>query len=79
MATLVTSGVFRLTRNPMYVGLAAAYAGVAALLGSWWPLALLPLVLVAVDRLVIAREEPYLARALGAQYEAYRRRVRRWL
>jgi len=79
VATLVTSGVFRLTRNPMYVGLAAAYAGVAALLGSWWPLALLPLVLVAVDRLVIAREEPYLARAFGAQYEAYRRRVRRWL
>lgn len=79
VAALVTSGPFRLTRNPMYVGLATVYAGVALLVGTWWPLLLLPLVLVAVDRLVIAREEPYLSRAFGAEYAAYRGRVRRWI
>jgi protein-S-isoprenylcysteine O-methyltransferase Ste14 len=79
VAELVTTGPFRLTRNPMYVGLAGIYTGTALLVGTWWPLALLPLVLVAVDRLVIAREEPYLARRFGAGFEAYRRRVRRWL
>lgn len=79
VSAFVTSGPFRVTRNPMYVGLAGVYAGVALLVGTWWPLALLPLVLLAVDRLVIAREEPYLARAFGAEYAAYRRRVRRWL
>lgn len=79
VAALVTGGPFRLTRNPMYVGLAAVYSGTALLVGTWWPLTLLPLVLLAVDRLVIAREEPYLARAFGTEYAAYRRRVRRWL
>ncbi len=63
----------------MYVGLTGIYTGVALVAGTWWPLALLPFVLLAVDRLVIAREEPYLARAFGTQYAAYRQRVRRWL
>jgi protein-S-isoprenylcysteine O-methyltransferase Ste14 len=79
VSALVTEGPFRLTRNPMYVGLAVVYSGVALLAGTWWPFALLPFVLLAVDRLVIAREEPYLARTFGADYDAYRRRVRRWL
>jgi protein-S-isoprenylcysteine O-methyltransferase Ste14 len=79
VSALVTDGPFRLTRNPMYVGMTGVYAGVALMAGTWWPLVLLPGVLVAVDRLVIAREEPYLARAFGAEYAAYRRRVRRWL
>ena len=72
VSALVTSGPFRATRNPMYVGLTGIYIGGALLVGTWWPLVLLPLVLTAVDRLVIAREEPYLARAFGAEYEAYR-------
>lgn len=79
VTALVTTGPFRLTRNPMYVGLALVYTGVTLLVGTWWPLTLLPFVLLAVDRLVIAREEPYLARSFGADYATYRRRVRRWL
>lgn len=76
---LVTSGPYRFTRNPMYVGMAFLYAGLAVATGVIWALAALPLVLVAVDRLVIAREEPYLEAMFGDEYRAYKRRVRRWL
>jgi protein-S-isoprenylcysteine O-methyltransferase Ste14 len=76
---LVTSGPYRHTRNPMYVSLALLYAGGALLLGDWWPLFFLPLVLVTIDRLVIAREERYLLDAFGGHYDAYCRRVRRWI
>jgi protein-S-isoprenylcysteine O-methyltransferase Ste14 len=77
--TLVTGGPYRFTRNPMYVGMAFLYAALAFAIGLVWPLAALPLVLLAVDRLVIAREEPYLERTFGEDYRAYRARVRRWL
>ena len=76
---LVTDGPYRLTRNPMYVAMAALYAGIAVAAGILWALALLPLVLLAVDRLVIPREERHLAARFGAEYERYRARVRRWL
>lgn len=76
---LVTSGPYRLTRNPMYVGMACLYLGVALLLGVIWALALLPAVLLAVDRLVIAREERYLDAKFGGPYRTYKSRVRRWL
>ena len=76
---LVTSGPYRFTRNPMYVGMAVLYAAVALSLGVIWALAVLPLVIIAVDRLVIAREEPYLERKFGDEYREYKSRVRRWL
>jgi protein-S-isoprenylcysteine O-methyltransferase Ste14 len=76
---LVTSGPYRITRNPMYLGMAFLYAGLALSLGMIWSLALLPLVLVVVDRLLITREERYLEARFGERYRDYRRRVRRWL
>ena len=79
VSTLVTTGVFRLSRNPMYTGFAVAYLGGALLLDSWWPLIALPAVLVAVRRLVIDREERYLASRFGEQHRSYSARVRRWL
>jgi protein-S-isoprenylcysteine O-methyltransferase Ste14 len=63
----------------MYLGITAAYAGLALALASIWALLLLAPVLVVMDRLVIAREEHYLAARFGSAYEAYLRRVRRWL
>lgn len=78
-SALVTSGPYRLTRNPMYVGMAFLYAGLALLLGVIWALALLPAVLLAVDRIAIAREERYLEARFGEEYREYRGRVRRWL
>lgn len=79
VSTLVTSGAFRLSRNPMYTGFALAYLGGGLLLGSWWPLLTLPAVLVAVRRLVIDREERYLGSRFGDEYARYRQEVRRWL
>jgi protein-S-isoprenylcysteine O-methyltransferase Ste14 len=76
---LVTHGPYRYTRNPMYTGLTLAYLGVAILMNSAWPLILLPVVIGLLVRLVISREEAYLRDAFGAEYDAYRARVRRWL
>jgi len=76
---LVTSGPYRLTRNPMYVGMAFLYLGFALPLGAIWSLALLPAVLLGVDRIAIVREERYLEAKFGEEYRAYKGRVRRWL
>src|SRR5688572_8402023 len=76
---LVESGPYRRTRNPMYLGMTVLYLGVTALMNSWWPLLLLPLVLWALVILVIGREERYLAQEFGEHYDAYRSRVRRWI
>ena len=76
---LVSEGPYRYTRNPMYTGLTIAYVGGAAVLDSAWPLLVLPAVLIALVRLVIAREEAYLSDAFGVEYNAYQARVRRWL
>jgi len=76
---LVQEGPFRHTRNPAYVGLTLTYLGLSLLAGGRWALLLLPVVLVAVGRGVIWREERYLEERFGSDYREYRRRVRRWL
>ena len=77
--SLVTSGPYRFSRNPMYVGLSALYWGLALLFNVAWPLVLFPVVVIALVRLVIRREERYLAQAFGDEYVLYGQRVRRWL
>jgi protein-S-isoprenylcysteine O-methyltransferase Ste14 len=76
---LVTSGPYRVTRNPMYVGMAFLYVALAFAFGVMWALVFLPAVIVIIDRFVIAREEPYLERKFGQVYRDYKARVRRWL
>jgi len=78
-SALVTGGVFRFTRNPMYLGMLLLYAGGALMAGG--PLTLGPLILVflILNFYVIGREEAYLERRFGEAYAAYRERVRRWL
>ena len=76
---LVLNGPYRFTRNPMYLSLVMLYLGITLWVNSWWPLVLLPVVVLAVDRMVIAREERYLAAAYPSEYSTYRARVRRWL
>lgn len=79
VAVLVTEGPFRLSRNPMYTGLAIAYVGGALLADSWWPLLTLPAALLAVRTLVIAPEERYLATRFTENFAEFTRRTRRWL
>jgi protein-S-isoprenylcysteine O-methyltransferase Ste14 len=76
---LVTTGPYRLSRNPGYLGMALAFAGIAVLTSSLWVLVTLIPTLIVVDRGVIAREQRYLERIFGEQYRRYRARTRRWL
>jgi len=77
--TIVTHGIYRVTRNPMYVGLATLYLGGVAATAMVWPLLLLPPVIALIYTQVIRREERHLHRAFPEEYGAYTRRVRRWL
>jgi protein-S-isoprenylcysteine O-methyltransferase Ste14 len=76
---LVMSGLFRLTRNPMYLGLVIASTGVALWFGR--PLMLLaPVLLFAIANWVfIPYEEAKMRRQFGAEFDAYTTRVRRWI
>lgn len=78
-SSLVISGPYRFTRNPMYVGMATLTIGLALILDTWWPAILLVPTLMLVQRLVIEREERYLQRRFPGEYERYMRQVRRWL
>lgn len=78
-AKFVTEGPYRITRNPMYAGLAIAYFGIAIADQSLWALILLVLVLAIINRAVIAPEESFLRRQFGSDYRAYQKSVRRWL
>ena len=76
---LVTSGVFRYTRNPMYVGLTLVGLGWAAFLCSSWAIAGPVLFVLYIGRFQIEPEEKILSAKFGAAYSDYASRVRRWL
>ncbi len=76
---LATDGLYRFSRNPIYLGFAITYVGLAIAMDSVLVLLLLIPCLWVVDRFVIQREERYLSARFGADYDAYRARVRRWL
>ena len=76
---LVTIGVFRLSRNPIYVALLLLYCGAALMRSEWWPLVGVPGLIWVMTRGVIQREERYLERKFGDHYLAYKQRVRRWI
>ena len=78
-STLVTWGPYRVTRNPMYVGLAIAYLGEAGILKQVAPVAFLPLVIAYLNWIVIPLEEVRLRQVFGDRYQQYRSKVRRWL
>jgi protein-S-isoprenylcysteine O-methyltransferase Ste14 len=78
-ATLVQSGPYRFSRNPMYVGLTLVYLGVAGLYTQIWPLVLLPFFLGYVNGVVIPVEERSLRATFGPAYDNYCDRVRRWV
>lgn len=76
---LATDGLYRVSRNPIYVGFAVTYLGFAVAMDSPVALALLIPCLIVVDRFVIAREERYLEGRFGDAFRTYRNEVRRWL
>jgi protein-S-isoprenylcysteine O-methyltransferase Ste14 len=77
--TLVFRGPYRVTRNPMYVGMTAITSGLGLVAGTPWTVATAVVAAWVTHRFVIAREERYLEQKFGAPYVDYTRRVRRWL
>jgi protein-S-isoprenylcysteine O-methyltransferase Ste14 len=76
---LVTEGLFRISRNPMYLGFNLTLLGAALLLGSASPFAVVLVFLLISDRWYIAHEERIMANTFGKDYQDYCKRVRRWL
>ena len=76
---LVHIGPYRYSRNPDYLGQILVYVGATLVANTWWPLFLLPLVLIAIQRGVVRREERYLEAKFGREYRDYMDRVHRWL
>jgi len=78
-ATLVVDGLYRVTRNPMYLGSALILAGWALYLGAWSAILTVPFFVFYMNRFQIGPEERALSALFGADYDAYRARVRRWI
>ena len=76
---LVTNGLYRFTRNPMYLGLVLSLVGVAILLGSFGAWLPLPIFIWILQTQFINGEERFLEEIFGAPYLDYKKRVRRWL
>jgi protein-S-isoprenylcysteine O-methyltransferase Ste14 len=76
---LITDGVFRLSRNPMYFGFVLVLIGIAVLLGSLTPWIIVPLFAVLMDRVFISVEERMLQAMFGQAWSEYKAQVRRWI
>ncbi len=76
---LVTSGPFRWSRNPIYLGMAIALLGIAVILGSLSPFIFPMLFVIMIDQSIIPMEERNLERAFGKEYLDYKATARRWL
>lgn len=76
---LVTEGVFRISRHPMYLGMVLILAGIAMFLGSASPWAIVVAFAVVFDRFFVQAEERMLSQTFGRAFDQYKRRVRRWL
>jgi len=76
---LITSGLFRISRNPNYLGMALALLGIAILLGSLITFIFPIIFIILTDIFVIPREEMNLEKAFGKKYRTYKEKVRRWI
>jgi protein-S-isoprenylcysteine O-methyltransferase Ste14 len=76
---LVVDGIYRQTRNPLYLGTTLIYLGLGVAAGSLWAIVLVVPLLWVINVGVVAREERDLERKFGDAYRAYKARVRRWI
>lgn len=77
--TLITTGVFRISRHPMYLGFVLILLGIAVLLGSLTPWLVIPIFVILIDRVFIQTEERMLAEQFGQSWSTYTTGTRRWL
>jgi protein-S-isoprenylcysteine O-methyltransferase Ste14 len=78
-SALITTGVYRLSRNPMYLGLVLLVLGIAVITGSLTPLVVVPILAFLLDRDFIAAEERMLEERFGPVWLEYKKSVRRWI
>jgi len=78
-AALITDGVYRISRHPMYLGFVLMLLGLAILLGSLTPLWVVPIFAIVMDRVFIVVEERMLAEKFGQAWLDYKAEVRRWV
>ena len=79
VSNIVTSGPYRFSRNPIYLGFVFLLIGFPFIFRTYWGLILSPLLMVLMNWLVIRHEEAYLEKKFGEAYAGYKSRVRRWL
>ena len=77
--TIIRKGLFRYSRNPIYLSFCIATVGAGLVLDSWWVVVSVTVLKPLLERLVISREEAYLEKKFGEHYLAYKKQVRRWL
>jgi protein-S-isoprenylcysteine O-methyltransferase Ste14 len=78
-STLVTGGVYQISRNPMYLGMAAIIAGPGLALGAWATLPVLAVFVWVITTYQIIPEERALRKSFGDEFESYHAKVRRWI
>jgi protein-S-isoprenylcysteine O-methyltransferase Ste14 len=76
---IIDSGLYGISRNPIYLAMILIYLGLSCFFNSIWFLPFLPIVLLVIHYGVILREEKYLEGEFGEEYLDYKRRVRRWI
>jgi protein-S-isoprenylcysteine O-methyltransferase Ste14 len=76
---LIKTGIYRFTRNPIYLGFLLMLIGISLNAGSYWGLIMAPLMIILFNRLIIEREEETLSQKFGEEYTSYQARIGRWL
>ncbi len=78
-SVLITSGAFRISRNPMYLGFVLILIGITVLVGSLTPYVVVLAFVIFIGRMFVTGEEQMLAEKFGVEWEEYKRNTRRWL
>jgi protein-S-isoprenylcysteine O-methyltransferase Ste14 len=76
---IISAGIYRFTRNPMYLSLGLLQAGIGVALANGWMVLLVPVAWAGIYQLAIRHEEAYLERKFGSIYTDYKASVRRWI
>ena len=79
VSAIVTDGIYRFTRNPIYLAFLLMLIGFPLNSGNYWGILLSPVFVIFMNSLVIEKEEAYLEKKFGDVYTSYKSRVRRWL
>jgi protein-S-isoprenylcysteine O-methyltransferase Ste14 len=77
--TLVTNGIFSITRNPMYLGLFLSISSTILFFGSWFGIIVLMFFVWYINKFQIIPEEEAMEKLFGNKYSEYRQKVRRWI